>query len=459
MKAKNRSSLWMFMIGLGSQTQFHLIGSLGISEFPIFLLAPVIFIRDLPKLKQCGFLTWIMLSLCVCVGCVVSSLANGTPANFFIKGFATPYSIFAIGVVFFHFLYDDLMSFKWFLLGSVLSGVICVFVFQPETFITSAEGIAQGSEATERVMSYPLFWARQVSSFLELPIQGWYLKMSSVYSWSVPVIAGLFAILFSDSSGRAAFITAISGAFLIFLGGRSRDAITKLGRHFFAVCFFGFIGIIMFKIAYSFAASSSALGERAQKKYEKQTAAGRSSLHILMAGRKEFFISLIAALDKPILGYGPKGEDTKGYTEQFLREYGSQEDFEAYMRESLQIARRYGYVYKAIPTHSHIGSFWVYYGIAGLVYWVYVLWLIWRYFRCYAPAIPQYFGFLALSFTGMIWSIFFNPYGFRFGGVLPIVCALFAKAVYQNKMSLTPQMIDQIENFEHNGRKDLRVWG
>lgn len=446
------------MIGLGSQTQFHLIGSLGISEFPIFLLAPVIFIRDLPKLKQCGFLTWIMLSLCVCVGCVVSSLANGTPANFFIKGFATPYSIFAIGVVFFHFLYDDLMSFKWFLLGSVLSGVICVFVFQPETFITSAEGIAQGSEATERVMSYPLFWARQVSSFLMLPISISYLETPHIYSWLTPIFVGIVTILFSDSSGRAATITRLAAAMLIFLGNRSARTIRKFGKNFLGFCVVGVIGVILYKMAYSTAAHSGYLGEKALTKYERQTATGHGVLNLLMAGRKEFFVSMLAVKDKPLLGHGPKAEDTQGYMERFLREYGSQEDLDNYLRDVAATIRLHRMVYRVIPTHSFVGSFWVYYGIAGLVYWVYVLWLIWRYFRCYAPAIPQYFGFLALSFTGMIWSIFFNPYGFRFGGVLPIVCALFAKAVYQNKMSLTPQMIDQIENFEHNGRKDLRAW-
>lgn len=456
MKVSKKSNFWMFLIGLGAQTQFHVVGSLGISEFPIYLVAPFVFIMDYAKLRRCGFLPWIWLVLCVCVGCMISSYANRTPTIFFLKGFATPYSIFAIGVVFFHFLYDDLLSFKWYLLGAAISGVICVFVFQPETYITSAEGTAQGSEAAASVMSYPLFWARQISSFSRLPIHCCYLSVPSLYSWGVPILSGLVAILFSDSSGRAAFITSTCGALIILVGGRTRKSIRELGRCFVTFCVCGIMAIILLKMGYSSAANSGMLGEKAQEKYERQTATGRGVLNLLMAGRKEFFVSLIAAKDKPILGHGPKAEDTEGYMERFLRKYGSKEDFENYMRDLAAVIRLHRVVYRVIPTHSHVGSFWVYYGIAGLLYWLYVLWLIWKYFRCYAHAIPQYFGYLALSFSGMLWSIFFNPYGFRFGGVLPIVLALFAKAVFEGKIILSPQMVEEIVKVERGGALSRR---
>lgn len=452
MRIIQKSNYWMFLIGLGAQTQIHIIGSIGISEFPIYLVAPFVFIRDFAKIRRCGFLPWIMLALCVCGGCIISSYANGAPAIFFLKGFATAYSIFAIGVVFFHFLYDDLMSFRWFLFGSIISGVVCVFVFQPETYLTSAEGFAQGGEAVERVVSYPLFWSRQISAFSRLPINFCYLNVPSIYSWGVPVLSGLVALLFSDSSGRAAFITSMLGAIVILVGGRARRTIRRFGQCLVVICICCFMAIVLLKIGYSSAASSGLLGEKAQEKYEKQSATGRGLLNLLMAGRKEFFVSLMAVKDKPILGFGPKAEDTEGYMERFLRDYGSQEDIDNYMRDVAATIRLHRMVYRVIPTHSHVGAFWVYYGIAGLLYWVYVLCLIWKYFRCYAHAIPQYFGYLALSFSGMLWSIFFNPYGFRFAGVLPIVCALFAKAVYYGKVSLSPQMMDEIVKVERRGR-------
>ena len=433
------ASRWMFLIGLGGQTQFHFFGSIGVSEFPIYLLAPIVFVQDYNLLRRDGFLPWIWLSILTCVGCLVASFANNINFIFVLKGLATPYSIFAVGVVFHRFIRRDLMSFRWFLIGFFLSGIVCTFVFQPETYTLTQGAIAQGDEAVEMMISHPLYWTSRIAAILQLPVNGWYLNVPHLYSFLVVFGAGIISILFSGSSGRSSFAISIVTSALILFGGKSRRRMRTLGNKLWILAMLGLILTIGIKTAYKQAAKTGILGEEALEKYEKQTSRGDSMLKILMAGRKEFFIAMSAGIDKPILGHGPKAEDTSGYAEAFLLKYGDDADYRSYAKSVLDDQRR-GFTYRVIPTHSYIGSFWVYYGIFGLVYWIYVLYLMWRYFQRYSASVPQWFGYQCTAFFGMIWGIFFSPYGQRLSAVLPIVVALFAKAVYEKRFVLPWRM-------------------
>ena len=433
------ASFWMFVIALGGQTQVHFFGSIGISELPIYLLAPIIFIKDFQALKRDGFLPWIWLSILTCAGCVVSSLVNGIPFIFMLKGLATPYSIFAVSIVFHRLIRQDFMSYKWFLVGFFLSGIICTFVFQPESYIVSGGGIAQGEEAFERMITHPLYWTSRISVLLRLPVCGWYMSMPRFVSCLFVMSAGIVAILYSRTSGRGSFGIAVAITGLIILGGKSKRTLRMLGNNLWIFSLCGLLAIAGIRIAYKYAALSGFLGEDARVKYYKQTANGESMIRILLSGRKEFFIAMTAAVDKPILGHGPKAEDTKGYVNDFLFKYGDAEDYYGYLKD-VESNLRKGIGYYIIPTHSYLGAFWVHYGIVGLILWLYVLWIIWRYFRFYAAVVPQWFGFLSVTFMGMLWAIFFSPYGDRFSPVLSIVCALFAKAVYERRFELPVQL-------------------
>ena len=55
-------------------------------------------------------------------------------------------------------------------------------------------------------------------------------------------------------------------------------------------------------------------------------------------------------------------------------------------------------------------------------------------------AVPQWFGYLAVFLPTMIWGVFFAPFGDRVGQTLPLVCILFAKAVYERRILLSYNM-------------------
>lgn len=448
--ARGGTAFWLFMIGLFSQTQIHVFGSIGISELPVFVIAPLLFFHDYHELRRDCFMPFIWLTILVCVGCVISSWYNHTYWLLALKGLATPYSIFAITVVLHHLLRKNPMAIKWLFVGIFLSMIVCVFVFQQETNSVVGGERLSGAAATEAVMSYPLFWSIRFAALVALPIKCVYLAMPMTYLVLMPLISGIVSIALSDSSGRAGAMITLLGIVLLVIGGKSQRQLFRMGKKLPIVLLVSAFLMAGGKMAYSHAAKTGLLGDKAYEKYVKQTSRGTSTLHILMAGRKEFFVGMIAALDKPIVGHGPKAEDTKGYYNEYLRKYGSVEDYEQRLWELSQNAARGIDAYYVIPTHSFIASFWVYYGIFGLIFWIYALGLFWQYFRRYAPMIPQWYGYLALFLPTMVWGAFFAPFGDRLGEALPFVCILFAKAVYKKRFQLPPEMMREIAQHNRN---------
>lgn len=445
------AAYWLFLIGLGSQTQFHFLGSLGISELPVFLIAPFVFVSDYKTLKNDGFLPFVYLAILTCVGCVVSSCVNNTPFIFFIKGLAHPYAIFATTVVLHRILRRDIGAFKWVVVGAFVSGIVSIFVFQQETYTvqSGAEGSAvTGMAAVEAVTGYALFWSGKIGDLLTLPIKAGYLSAPAWYSLAALIVTTAASIILSRGSGRSAALTTVLAILLILLGGRSRKRMASMGRNIIQLVVCVVVVVAIFKSTYSYAAKNGYLGDDARRKYYTQTRMGESALALLMSGRMELFCGVMACLDHPLLGFGPKAEDTGGYTERYLREYGSPEDYNSYLW-SVQYYKSQGIdVYRMIPAHSHIAMFWVNYGVIGLLLWLYVLWLFFKYLRNYAPAVPQFYGLVCLGISTNLWHIFFSPFSERIETPLLVCCILFAKAVSEHKLDLPPNM--EIEAAKHD---------
>ena len=444
---KKSNSILLFLVGLGSVTQFHFVGSLGLSEFPIFLLAPFLFFVDYRRLKSDGFLPFIWLSILTCVGCIVASYMNETPSIFVIKGLAQPYSIFAVTVVLHRLLRRDFNGLKYYILGAFLSGIISIFIFQQETFTVHRGEAVTGLAATDMVMDYPLFWSSKIRQLLTLPTGMHFLTIPLSYSAIASFLSAIVYLVFSGTSGRAAALAAFASTVLLIIGTKSRHKMIDMGRHIGKLVIISLVAVFAFKISYSVAAKTGVLGYDRKQKYLSQTRMGSSALQMLMSGRMEFFCGVVACLDNPLIGFGPKGEDKDGYVEKYLQKYGAPDDYESYVR-SLYAAAQKGYTYRTIPAHSFIGMFWIYYGIFGLLLWIYVLYLFYVYMRRCAHAVPQWYGFIALSIPPMVWDIFFSPYGGRVSGPCLVVCILFAKAVAEGKLRLPYEMEAEARKWE-----------
>ena len=431
--------LFLFFIGLFSMTQIRVIGSIGISELVVFVLAPFYFMQNYALLKHDGFLPAIYLSLFSLVGCCIASFYNDIHFAFFLRGFASTYSIFAAIVCYHHLLRNNFTGIKWFLIGLCLTGILSTFVFQRSVESMLYAGGETGIEVADQIMSSPIYWIQRLSPIVALPYRAWYFSTPLAYSVLAPLAMAAFCIL-SSSSGRSAALGLIAGSAIIFIGKKSIAKMRNISRNILIYSILAVGSIWVANFAYRIAATSGTLGDKAQAKYEAQTQGSSSVLKLLMGGRLAFFIGLYAGCKQPIIGYGPWAIDRYGYTEQFLSKYGTAEDYDNLVNSYAYMQGKTMY----IPAHSHIVLFWISNGILGLLFWLYVLWKIFEYFRGNLAVVPQWYGLLAAGTPPILWDIFFSPYTSRMYFPFFFVMILFANAIAKGKIPLPHETINEV---------------
>lgn len=441
---KRTYNLTLLFLGVFSLTQVHVVGYLGISELVMFILAPFVLVKDMTILKRDGFVPFLWLVVLAMLGCLIGTFANGADWGAFLRGFASLYACFAVPVVLHRYLRNNFSGLTWVLTGIAISTFLTIFFFKKEIEVgLVAEGI---DNALELSMSSPLFWTSKLKPWITLPTMAFYYKTPLVYSCLSPLLVAIIALFYSKGgTGRSAALTALLAVVFILIGGKTRARMMKLGKH--AVMFFSLIVVMifLFKMSYSHLAASGMLGEAAEAKYKHQTRGGAGIVNLIMGGRAEVCVCMLACRDKPILGHGPWAMDTYGYWGEYLAKYGVEEDYVRYMQTSMLTTGG-----GIIPTHSILLGAWVWYGIFGALLWLYVLWLLFLHLRKTLFVIPQWFGYFAVSIPTVVWAIFFSPFGARFDILLLVTCVLLARAVSKGAITLPYEM--QYEIAEHDKR-------
>ena len=441
---KRHGALW-FLLGLGGQLQ--IVASLSISEAVILLIAPLLYFRVQRMMKRDGVSTFFNISLMTLVGCVISCIYNQTQFDFALRGVAAISIMPCTIIVSYWFLRTQPNGFKWYLLGDAFSMIICTFIFQKANELGALAHGAQGLSAVSSIMSGPLFWAGRFGPFMMLPTKGWYLNVPMLYGFVASSIMIVISLLASES-GRSAALGYSGFLILLFWGGKKMSSIKRVTRHSILLFVMAIIGVFAANFAYHSLATSGLLGEKALVKYERQTQGSKSIMRLLIGGRAESFVGLFACFDRPLIGWGPWAIDTQGFTEEFIRKYGTAADYEQMLRSRV-LARRQGYEIRGlIPCHSYITSFWCWYGVMGLILWLYAIFAILRYLLKDSWRIPQWYAWLACWIPVMLWKIAFSPYSDRIGTPLFIVACLMARAVRKGSFRLPLEMIAEIERVE-----------
>lgn len=434
MKKKN-VALW-FIIGLGSQLQ--IVGSLSISEAIVLAVGPFVLVLSYSSMVKDGVILYFWLSVALVAGCVVSCIANGPLAPILITRGLAMTSIMAFSVPFAYWMIrKDPENFKWMIVGNAISSIVCIFVFQKSVEVAiNARGLS-GQAAVEGIMSGPLFWIQRLGAFLNAPASGWYMKVPLAYSIFAPLFMAGFSLL-TSTSGRAAALGALGSAALCFIGGKKRSTMMKINRRFGMYAVVAVLLVFAANVSYRMAATTGLLGEKSLAKFEQQTKQGSGILKLLLSGRAESFAGLLACLDKPIVGWGPWAMDTKGYWLEFLHRYGDPDDYKVYYESEMLHGSG------MIPCHSHITECWLWYGIFGLILWLYVLYVFVRFLKQDCAAVPQWFFWVACSIPGMTWHIFFSPLGSRLTVPFIVVACLMERAVRKGTFKLPASMEREI---------------
>lgn len=443
----DRNGALLLLFGMFAQTRIIIIGSIGISELVCFLVAPFVFLSNFRLLKHDGFITYFCLASLTSIGCVLSSVYNQTPFPLFIRGFATTYSLFAYPVVLHKLLRNNLRGLRWYLLGLCISLIINTFVFQQADDLRNYES-GLGSTVTEAVMNGPLFWISRLGSWMLLPVNGWYMSTPLIYSIIAPIPMVVYTLL-NSGSGRSSAVIAVCTIAIIAYCRKKVDRIYKIQRR---LVFFLIIGVVMLscvKTGYTYAASSGMLGEKSQSKYEAQSKYGTDALGLLMGGRTQMFVGLLACCDRPFVGYGPWALDTQDYWGKFINAYGTPEDIAIYNQQLMDQMRRGGRV-NLLPAHSMIVGFWLWYGALALPFWFYIIFLLYKLFKSYLAAIPQWIGYFAINAFSFAWGVLFSPFGNRAESCLILTCLLIARAVANGRIQLPYDMVREIDIYNRN---------
>ena len=403
-----KGAKWLFLIGLFSMTQVRLGAKLGISEAFCCFVAPFLFFIDLPKFRRDGVMVFFNLLILWIIGACISDFVNHAAFWQLMRGIAVPVVVFCNSVCIYHHLRRDPHNLKWLIFGIALSDIISIFVFQSGSAgDLAAEGDLSG--AVDAVIGYKLFWSNTIITWFSLPIKCWYFSTPLLFQYVAIVVMAAASVI---SGGRSMFaVTCLSGLLLV-IGSKSIDVIRKIHRKFPLILLAVLCLAIAVKGAYSYAAKHGYLNAEETEKYYDQSSKGTGFLALLMSGRSEFFVGLIAALDKPLLGHGSCALDEQGYRDEFLSKYGTTEEINKAL-EDRQFRAQMGIRVGVIPAHSHVITYWMWHGIPGLLFWLYVLKLaidtMWK----RLAIIPEWFGYFAVVVPAWLWDYFFSPFGQR----------------------------------------------
>lgn len=409
------------MIGCFSMTQLRFGAKIGISELVCCFIAPFLFFIKYHEFKKDKVALYFWLLIFWVFGAILSDYINESFAAQVIRGFSVPVTIFSVSVCIYYNLRKNADGFKWLLFGIACSSVLSIFVFQRGI---AGDLAAEGdiSAAVESVIGYKLFWANTLMTWLTLPLFVAYLKVPRFYA--VFVMAGLsvFNLL---TGGRSMFLVSMFSLVLLILCGKKIETMRTVKKAF-PIILVALLSLgLMAKYTYQYAVKEGWMGEAEIAKYETQSQKGTGILALLMSGRSDFFIGLIAALDKPLIGQGSQALDYKGYTGEFLAKYGTDQEILEYSRNQMQSNGMVG----TIRSHSHIICYWMWHGVTALLFWLYVFYLSVSAFKNRMHYIPEWFGYFAITLPAFFWHYFFSPFGLRVNE-----CALYCALLYLLKI-------------------------
>ncbi|RME28520.1 MAG: hypothetical protein D6800_03805 [Candidatus Zixiibacteriota bacterium] len=163
----------------------------------------------------------------------------------------------------------------------------------------------------------------------------------------------------------------------------------------------GVVAYIGLASAYGMLAESGWLGEKQKAKYEAQSA---GEFGLLVGGRLDLIPAIMAIKDSPLIGYGSWAKNSSYRSYLLLaNKFGYQ-----YEEGTLQSVFERGY---EIPAHSHILQAWLWAGIPGLVFWIYLAYLVAR--SSFAAYVSRSELLLPVVFLAImaLWDIAFSPFG------------------------------------------------
>lgn len=421
----SRPFVLAFVAGLLSFLQVRVIGYMSMIE-PVFLMLAPLYLYGRHRRIWSGKLrTFLLLALAWLGSGVLTDAVRGTNVQDSLKGSVTVVLWMACLICVYVMFATRLAAIKWYALGLACSSFISLYYFQPGTLIgRAADKGGDVSSVLDFRSAYVGVFGRFVAAFAILAFGKWPRIVIGVM-----VAFAIVCFVFGSRSAGGMYLVASLMTYYFYRqaartrGGSHAAPMSKarrlrLGLGFAAVC-------VMTIAGYQVVASRGWLGQLALAR----TAETTDTKIGVMAGRVAIVSGALAIIDSPLLGYGYWAKDTHGYFERGCALIGLP-DVSAWLATQPEML---------MPGHSYIVSSWVFYGLWGGVFWIYVLWFLIRFVLRYLPGDLEYLPYALITVVGLMWSVMFSPFGQRPATAAALVfLVVLAERAERRRLPQTP---------------------
>jgi hypothetical protein len=402
--------LFIWMLGFTGTFTVQLVGSLPVAEIIVIMIAPVLILLQRRRIFKPGFLIIYCLMGLWLLGQIITDIYRQTPTLDWMRGVAA--------ITFFGL---DLACISALLQGSSSRKVVFFFGYAVGSMVSSQ---LQSEEAYD-------FWKFGISygtMMIAILISCYFYRKRQYVIAGLIIGANILPNLFFNYRSPILFILVVMALVLPMIPERVLR-FRLLPRPGTAARTAVLAGIVLSTSLLSerlvhWATVRGLAGEEAQEKnlMQEQLKGG-----MLLNARPEILVSSLAVKDSPILGHGSWAKDYR-YVE-LLNDmqiengispgslYGGSEEWNG-----------------IIPAHSHLMGSWVWAGILGAIFWVYVFWLVARGIVVVSNTLPPLAPFYAWLLVWYAWAIPFSPFGsidrLQEGAVLVILVDLLEKSKY-----------------------------
>lgn len=356
--------------------ELQMAGLLLASDLALIAALPIALIRHPDRLRQKPVPTVLTLGVIWLLAQIVTDLArNSAPEDYF-RGWIKICFVLVNFTVVWLVICSTRRRFVLYGVGLAIGTIVSFYIHPSEDAISSPWKFGLGGSITMLVAMF----AGQFKNYRYLGI---------VLPFSVLAIVHVF-----KDFRIMAVICFIVPIYSLFLMSARREKLGHVRLAMLALMIAGGIG--GFGLVYAHYAKLGVFGKYAQDKQEAQSGAGG----MLLGGRSEILASSQAILDSPLLGHGSWARDSR---------YAAILDER---RAALGYKRFQGGGRKddLIPTHSYLFGSWVEAGLAGGIFWLFMLgYTVYAVFDASGaePLLPL-FAFLGLMLT---WDTLFSPLG------------------------------------------------
>ena len=376
----------LFLLPCLTVPTVNVIGELMFSDIAVAILAPLYLFNRKMSLEQ-PYLKKIMLLLGLwLIAAIISDVVNGTSMANAMRGTAA--------IIFF-----GLHLFVFFVL---IDG-------QKERYIPAIIGTA---------FAVLLQWATDSSEFWSESLADTPWKMGGGFAVTILFLVALGKLVKTNRmKGRVLLLLA---PIHLYLNARSLFLTTALA---------GFVSVFQLRVAskktrimltvgvlvsffvvfplatsiYGSLNEAGVFGEEARDKYLMQTAGGK--VNILIAGRSESILSFNAISDAPFFGHGSWAESRQYYYMYLahLEAVGKDVNWDV-----VNAKERF-----LIPSHSMLFGSWVYHGIVGGIFWLFILYITLKALGLSIGTADtrQLTPLELMVLFALLWDIFFSPFG------------------------------------------------